>query len=331
MSRDVIARPSTPRGRAVRSRSASSRSSSRFARISLRRIGPSGILRGSGCLSASSTAPRSAHASRALVLAEPSCPTRRLNLSLSIGSAPRASWRSRSYARHQVRPRSHTPPSSKPRDRRAKLRPGSHRRVRIRPVLIAAQPPRAVLDRVAAGSSRGGIDRSRNGSRDALSRSFMPLEARELTAMAPTVTGRAPGDDGRYRRSPISTRASTAGERRRDVVQRPHEANLMLAGDSVHPRPCTGSRAASTSPRDDPGRGVGSQLIPGCAEHLKRFLQRSEGVGRGRMASRLFSGRMEGPRGLDQLRRAVVERICRVHADHRRRGVRSRPWGSMPK
>jgi hypothetical protein len=49
------------------------------------------------------------------------------------------------------------------------------------------------------------------------------------------------------------------------------------------------------------------------------------------MASRLFSGRLEGPGGLHQLSCAIVEIICRFHAGHRRRAVHPRPWGSMPK
>jgi YceI-like domain len=42
---------------------------------------------------------------------------------------------------------------------------------------------------------------------------------------------------------------------------------------------------------------------------------------------RLVGRRMEGPRGLHQLRCAVVETIGRVHADHRRREFRYRRCG----
>jgi hypothetical protein len=239
------------------------------------------------------------------------------------------SWRSRSYARHQVRQRSHTPPSIKPRHRRARRRRGRHRRRPIRGGLIG--PSCTELHRAHATGGRKAADWSGSRSRHAPSRSFVPLEVRKPIAVAPIVMGSAPCDDGRRRRSPVPARASAAGERRSDVVQRSHEADLLLAGESVDPRPGRGLRAPSTSALDDPRRGVGSQLIPGRAEHLKCLLKGFEYVGRSHVTARPFSGRMEGPRGVDQLGCAVLRRICCVHAGHRARRGRSRPWGSMPK
>ncbi len=306
-----MARPSTPRGLPAQRVSASSRRSSRFARISPRRISAAGIRSGSGGLSADATAPRRAHARRALVVAEPSCPTRRLSSSLRIGSAPAASWRSRSYARRHVTTCSHTPPSSKPRERRARRRLGSNRRVPIRLILISVAPPRAALDRGAAKSGRTRADKSGSRSCDALDRLFPALEPRALVAAGLIVNSSAdaPGDHGRNRGSPLATGASTAGERRSDIVKCSHEANLLLARESFHRRPCARFREASTAPFDDPRRGVGSQLIAGCAEHLQCLLQGGEGVGRCGVASRPSSGRVEAPRRLDQLRRAVGQKI----------------------
>jgi hypothetical protein len=40
---------------------------------------------------------------------------------------------------------------------------------------------------------------------------------------------------------------------------------------------------------------------------------------------------MEGPRGLDQLGRAVLEGICAAHAGHGRRPTTLRPWVSITK
>jgi hypothetical protein len=168
ISTDAMARPPAPSGPVVRRRSASSRRSSRFARTSARRIIADGRLRGSHWRSASSTAPRSEHASRARVLAEPSRPTRRLNSSLSMGSAPAASSRSRAAARHDVTTRSQRLPSTKPREPRARRRLGSRGRERMRPGLIGAQPP--WTDGTAGGSRRDHA--AQNCSRDALRCTF---------------------------------------------------------------------------------------------------------------------------------------------------------------
>jgi hypothetical protein len=165
-------------------------------------------------------------------------------------------------------------------------------------------------------------------SRDSL---LWPLAApRELLAtalMVGLVDSRPPSEDGRHPRSPVSRYASAAAEPRGDVVQRRDEADLLLAGERGGRR----VGGARPLPLDHSGRGVGGELVPGCAEHLQCLLQTGEGLGRRRIAASLFSGRMEGPRCLDQLRRAVVEMICCVHARDRGHPVRSRPWGSMPK
>jgi hypothetical protein len=101
--------------------------------------------------------------------------------------------------------------------------------------------------------------------------------------------GPATGDYRRDPRSRLPARASTAGERRGDVVQRSIEAYLLFA------------RAAS-------------ELIPGRAEHLKRLLQAREGVAHRRVAGRLFGSGLEAPGGLDDVGRPVVELTWAIHA-----------------
>jgi hypothetical protein len=49
--------------------------------------------------------------------------------------------------------------------------------------------------------------------------------------------GQASGDYRRDFRSPFPARASTAGKRRGDIVQRSHEVNLLLTRQSVEPPP----------------------------------------------------------------------------------------------
>jgi hypothetical protein len=107
--------------------------------------------------------PRVAHSRRVLVLAEPSCPTRRLNSSLCMGSAPPASWRSRSNARRQVSQRSQRPPSTKPRERRPRRRRGASAGCRS-PQPSSSRDLPAALHRASTRGSRVQPGRSRNGS-----------------------------------------------------------------------------------------------------------------------------------------------------------------------
>jgi hypothetical protein len=141
------------------------------------------------------------------------------------------------------------------------------------------QPPTPGAFALAPAHRQGRYrDARRARSRNAPSRSLVPLEVRELIAMATTIGA-----------SRLPARASTAGERRGDVVQRSNEAYLLFAR-------------------------VASELIPGGAEHLKRLLQGREGVGRRRAACLLFGGGLEAPGGLDDVGRPVVERTWAVHA-----------------
>ena len=83
------------------------------------------------------------------------------------------------------------------------------------------------------------------------------------------------------------------------IVQRSHEASLLLAGEPVDRRRRLGPRDAPIAPPDDLGRGVGGQPVPPAAERLKRFLEACERVGRGPSgcpAARLPPGRPVRPR-----------------------------------
>ena len=141
------------------------------------------------------------------------------------------------------------------------------------------QPPTPGAFALAPAHRQGRYrDARRARSRDAPSRALAPLEVRELIAMATTIGA-----------SRLPARASAAGERRGDVVQRSNEAYLVFAR-------------------------VASELIPGGGEHLKRLLQGREGVGHRRVAGRLFGGGLEAPSRLDDVGRPVVELTWAVHA-----------------
>lgn len=252
-----------------------------------RRICDRGIPKGSGCLSASSTAPRSAHARRALLRAEPSCPTRRLSSSLSIGSAPRASRPSSSCARTQVRQRSHMPPSTRPRERRAKCRLGSHLRVTPR-FWPAGREPRATRPRVH-GSDRVSIARADTFERSARTRLRCHAEflrgvlrlrgrarRREATGLPTKACAAARGSRERRRR-PVDTtpRSAPAGpplEIRASPVRR-HDcpAVQLRCGTSARlPRARTPGRGGAltypcfgwSSAGPVAGMGLNAQLPP---------------------------------------------------------------------
>ena len=182
---------------ASRARAAARRATGRTRRhVGVRRRGPRRIcdrviLNGSGCLVGQLDRPanRTGHARPAPRRAELS--TRRLSSSLSIRSAPRAREPSSSCARAPVRQRSHMPPSTKLRDRRAKRRLGSHLRKRIRPVFIDGHACHRRL--------RGILGRPVGG-----------LEPRDLART---------GYDWRDSRSALPTRSRAARERGSNVVQ----------------------------------------------------------------------------------------------------------------
>ena len=141
---------------------------------------------------------------------------------------------------------------------------------------------------------------------------------------------RTTGNQGAYRGRTLVALASTASERRCDVVQRSHQANLLLPRQLVNVRPAAGSRAPTNPPRDDPWRSVGGQLVPGAAERLQRVLERGQGVRRGGVGSGPPGGGVEVPGGVGQLGRALIETMGSVHAWHRRAGAGSPVWASMP-
>jgi hypothetical protein len=83
-------------------------------------------------------------------------------------------------------------------------------------------------------------------SRDAPSRSLVPLEMRKLIAMATTIGaagGPASRDYGRDPRSRLPARTSTAGERRGDVMQRANERT-----SSSRERPSNQGHEGSSEP-----------------------------------------------------------------------------------
>ena len=83
-------------------------------------------------------------------------------------------------------------------------------------------------------------------------------------------------------------------------------------------------------PLDDSRRGVGGDLIPGRTQYLKSVLECCERVRRGYVATRFLCAGIEGSGGFDELSGALLEVICGVHGDHRSRGLRYGPWGSIP-
>ena len=161
--------------------------------------------------------------------------------------------------------------------------------------------------------SRAGGSRSR--SCDALAGSLPPLEAGGSVALAPMVTagGGASGEYRRDLRSPFAAHAGAAGKRRGNVVHGSHKANLQLARQPVHSRGRRGLGGAPTLPLHDPGRPIRGHLVPSGAQHLERFLESCERIGRLDVGPWLRRGRLEFPRILEQFGRARIETVCDFH------------------
>jgi hypothetical protein len=129
------------------------------------------------------------------------------------------------------------PVRARKRGRGARIRTRAGRRARAPSARPAGPPPRRRVPDVGSAATAGGEFGPLTSARHHIG--YVPrsvgrsrLSNQEVVALALTARlsgGQAPGDDRRDRRSPLTTGASTAAERRGDVMQRSHDANLLLA------------------------------------------------------------------------------------------------------
>ena len=179
--------------------------------------------------------------------------------------------------------RSHTPPSSRPLDRRANRPAGT-----------------------TGGGRPAGKRKARRRSCHPLGWPLPTLEPGEvgvvelLAGLSCLFCGHAAGDERRYGRANVPALASAAGERSGDVVQRADQPHLLLAGQPIDGRPGEDIRIEVASPRGNPWGGVCGQLIPSRAERLKGVLQRRERIGRRCITLWRVGGCLEVPGRLDQ-------------------------------
>jgi hypothetical protein len=136
-------------------------------------------------------------------------------------------------------------------------------------------------------------------------------------------------DEGRDGRPGVPTGSTASRERRGHVVKRPHEPHFLLARQPAPERRCARLPAWPTVSVDDARNSVRGQSIPGGAEHLKRILQRREGLGSVHMASSSFGSAMERVGGLDQCGCGVLPGVLGGHGDDGAAGAVS-DHGSQP-
>jgi hypothetical protein len=120
-------------------------------------------------------------------------------------------------------------------------------------------------------------------------------------------------DEGRDGRAPLPTGSCASRKRCGDIVKRPNEPRFLLA-----------RQAAAVRRR-------ARQAVPRGAEHLKRFLQRCEGLGSVHIASSSFGGAMERVGGLDQCGCGVARWVLGSHGKDAAAAGGPRPWVSTPK